>query len=500
MKKKKLIKIIPVVLIMVAFFLISEKFQERERTAISVDDEKFRVTESKSDLRKQLRFEVDMPDYGFQQRVDEYSLDTEIDDVNVSIMEKRRDFRIHSVVNQHLGLLITYSFNLLPDDEEPNDIPYLLLDRLTYFTEDKKPLEIDVQYPTEQNAFNWPNDGIVYENRLYRRVFIEADFPTLENDWTAREGAIEKIHKVELKDVHFIKKDKPEDQPIYIEDITLKSNFIGENTILETKDLEETLQLNETVSIHFKRLETLLYSQRLYLDIGSEDEKTTLRTLIYERNGRPDRAIIEKDEDGNQFLTLPIFEENMTDRFEFKILAAEIPSEEELTFKVTKEELTAYRKRGVDSIHNINRTLGVVNGTEFTLHTIRPSGSGSDSATIGFELKKTNTENYRSSYITDYTSIEEEMESYPEEERDRLEGHPFIQMSDQDGEVIRVLDLYGHGVEDNVHIQYFGIEKEKFKQVEELNVRIWNISNHLNTDEKELNIKLNQGGNDEREK
>ncbi|WP_221564733.1 hypothetical protein [Alkalihalobacillus sp. TS-13] len=488
MKKNRLVKIFPVVLIMIAFFVISEKFQERERKAFSVDEEKFRLAESEADLRKQLRFEVDMPDYGIQQRVEEYNLVTQVDDVNVPIMEKRRDFRIHSVFNQHLGLLITYSFNLLPGDEEPSDIPYLLLDRLTYFAKDKEPLEIPVQNPIELYASNWRNDGIVYGNRLYRRVFIEPGFPTLENDWTAWSfSAIEKIQKVELGDIHFVKKNKPEDRPIYIDDITLKSNFIGENTVLDTSDLEETLQLNETVSIHFKRLETLLYSQRLYIDINSKDD-TRLRTLIYELNGHPDTAIIEKDEDGNQFLALPIFEENMTDRFEFKILSAEIPSEKELTFKITKEELTAYRKRDVDTIHNINRTLGVVNGTEFTLHTLRPSGNGLDSGTIGFELKKTNPENYRSSFITDYTSIAEEMESYPAEERYHLEGHPFIQVTDQGGEVIRVMDLYGHGVEDNVHIQYFGIEKETFKQVEELNVRIWNISKFLNTEEQELNI------------
>ncbi|MGP4079682.1 hypothetical protein ACTWQL_07165 [Pseudalkalibacillus sp. R45] len=498
MKKKRLIKIIPIVLVMVAFFVISEKYQERERTAFSVDEEKFRVAESEADLRKQLRFEVDMPDYGFQQRVEEFNLDTQVDNVNVPIMEKRRDFRIHSVFNQHLGLLITYSFNLLPGDEEPNDVPYLLLERLTYFAKDKKPLEIPVQNPIELHASNWRNDGIVYGNRLYRRVFIEPDYQklqdssswSLENDWTSWAGAIDKIQKVELKDSHFVKNNKREDKPIYIEDIMLKSNFVGENTVLESRDLEETLQLNETVSIQFNRLETLLYSQRFYININSEDD-TSLRTLIYELNGRPDTALIEKDKNGNQFLTLPIFEENMRDRFEFKVLSAEIPSEEELTFKITKEELAAYRQRDVDTIHNINRKLGVVNGTQFTLHTLRPSGSGPDSTTIGFELKKTNPANSRSSFITDYTSIAEEMESYSEEERDRLEGHPFIQLTDQDGNTIRIDDQYGHGVEDNVHIQYFGIEKETFKQVDEFNVRIWNISKYLNTDEKELIIEFN---------
>ncbi|WP_221564735.1 hypothetical protein [Alkalihalobacillus sp. TS-13] len=509
--KNKFIKIIPVALIVVAFLFITDKFQEKERTSFAVDEEVFNVAKTQSELEEKLNQSVRNYDPQQLQLIEKYDLMTEIKDVEVNILEERRTFKIHSVWNEDMRLLVTYSLDLSPFDEKPEEIPYLSLDRLTYHADGQEPFEVAVGNRNHPGGFYLPNDGVVYENRIYHRLWIEPEFNEklfqdfsewldAEQKHTYNTEAVSKINKIELGDIELIQKtENDSERSIAMEDLSFDYPFQSWNPILEKKPINQTVKLADDVEITFTDLEMRLNFSQLNVEIDSPYE---FNRLNYQYDENKDFAPIQTRPDGQQFLGLPHFQSlNFvnTEELKLKVLGATYSTTEELSHKLTSGDLQRFREsdnKGNKS-EEINRKIGTVNGIEFNLTKMEKDqiGPGANDFNYGFVLSIKADKELQGLHFTNYTEYQNRLEEMPDIAQYRI-GEAFYELMDQDNKPILSQQGYSQGVHSDGEIyeqqQFFGMKKEDFERLEEMKIRLFQIPKYIEFEDNELLVELNE--------
>lgn len=390
-RKQTLLKIIPLLLVLVAFLFLSDKLKEKERTSFTVDNEKFNVAETEEELHKRLTNEIRNFHPELMLKLDRYNLLTDIEGVDVQIMDGQRTFQIESIWNEGMRLLLTYSIELSPFDQEPDDVPHLTIDRLT-FGKNEKSIELPVENFDGIPQRQFRSDGVVFKNKIYRRVIVESYWhedtmqtlmswvegdQTGTDEMTRIDQAIKQINRIALNDVSFHQKSNDE-SVTNIEKIDIPYKMQGWNPVLAKYPIDRAHVVTPDTQITFEEFEIRLHQSRIYLELVSPHE---LNELEYKMNGviRTDR--IMRDENGRDYLELPHFLrlDETNDEVEMEMLSGIFNTDEEIRFTID-DELEAFRKglKEGKSRYQVDRRIGELNDIEFELsyldkgaHTVR---------------------------------------------------------------------------------------------------------------------------------
>lgn len=376
MKSKTYLKLVPVLILIVAFIIFSDYAKEEAKTSIEIDSEKFTVVDSEDELNMllsgQSRYNQDL-----LLNVEKYNLMTKIEDVKIPLIDEQRDFRIESIWNNRLELILTYSFNVLPSDEDPESIPYLRVNELSFHPDEVDPLNMKVQTHNQVGGNYWPNDGVVFGNRLYRRTIL---IPALTGkayehirNWSEGtqdlDKAVELFHHINLKGVELVTKKEDGELTQQVEDIAIDYRFMNANPVLENYELNQSVQLNEQSSVTYREYEKRLYRDRIYLSLQTEPE---LSTLIYRMNGIRGSNTIQEDGAGNHYIEMSNYLGQSMDDIQFSLLSGLYTTDDELKFTIEKEHIQAVQKG--ENERQLDQKLGEIHDVSFRLDDIRNIG------------------------------------------------------------------------------------------------------------------------------
>ncbi|MGM7701333.1 hypothetical protein ACSVDE_06365 [Pseudalkalibacillus sp. Hm43] len=496
--KNTLAKLLPVLLILGAFFFISEMFKEKERTSFAVDREAFIVVDSEEELKERLGREVQYFDPEMFKLMEKHNLITEIENVNIPVVEEQREFRIESLYNQGLGLFMTYSLDVLPNDESPDDIPYFEFDRLKLTADGEDPLELGVGRHGGFQDQHWQSDGVVFQNRIYRRVVYEPDWnekvlKTLSSWVNSKEmdnfdhinEAIMKISKIELQEVELVKKGNAGGEKFALQDIALDYQMKSQDPLLESVSVNKSTNLGNGRSITYTDFETRLHQKRLYFEMNSPLE---LNEVYYKYGKIEGQSSVRKDADGRQYIEIyhdPYNGDLGPDEPTISLLSGSYPTDEELTFTITKDEFQKFRAKMEqdENVYEINRDLGVVNTIDFELVKLEINPNGPHQDNYGFFLKVDPEHEYdRHIYFQSYERYLETIKEHPEAEM-HFRGQPMMEVKDQDGNPVRADQHYS---DESGH--FYGFEPHSFDEIEELNIRIFNLPMYVDFAENEVSL------------
>lgn len=494
--KNTLAKILPVLLILVAFFFVSEQFKEKERTSFAVDREEFVVVDTEEQLKARLATESQDIDPEMLELVEKHNLMTTIDSVNIPVVEEQREFRIESLFNQGLRLFITYSLEVLPNDKDPDAIPHFQFDRLKVTADGQDPLEISMREGHDYQNYHYRNDGIVYKNRIYRRVIVQEDW----NEDTMRtlaswvkgsqaenfdhiDQAIMKISKIELQDVELVKKRKNGEEKFALDDISIDYNMKSWNPLLDTRTINKTVQLGNGNSITYTEFENRLQQRRLYFEMETPHD---FAEIHYEVGTMDSYSHLQKDAEGRQYIDIHRFPRSESEESTISLVAATYPTEEEIEFLITEKEFMAFRtvlQENKDS-HDINRDVGSINGINFKLVRLERNNNGPNQHNYGFFLNMDNDRRHGPNiHFQNYQRFLETIKDHPEAEV-YMKSQPFIDVQDQDGTRIRSDHYYSDDTG-----QFFGLDNHDFEKIKELKVRLFNLPMEVKFSENEVLLK-----------
>ncbi|MCF6136520.1 hypothetical protein [Pseudalkalibacillus berkeleyi] len=489
MKSKKYIKVIAILLVVIAFLFISDRFMKEEKTSFKVDPEQFEIAQSKEELNHLL---INHVRYNKDQlfKITRYDLMTDIEDVEIPLIDEQRDLRIESIWNNHLELIITYSFNMLPSDRSPESIPYLRVNGGSLHPDGKDPITLDFQNHVQPGGKFWPNDGVVLENRMYRRALL---VPSIDNEvfekmseWIGESKSHEKIyealdliHQVDLKGVELVTKQEGGEQSKSVQDIPIEYRFMSHDAILETIELNQTAQLDEQSTITYTKFEKRLKESRIYLSI---DSNKPLSSLKYKVNGLRGFDRIYKDENGESYIKAPQFRYQRGNDGEFKlsILSGFYASEDELNFTISKGDLEPIQNG--QNEREFKHDLGEINNVHFKFDEIRRVKGRFGDMDILFYFNVEIMDGFdRDLNFRIYRDGEQQVDPYYEER----EIYPFIEVKDENNNGVTLgLLPPGEGT------QLFGMTEEDFQKVEELNFRLFNIPQQVDFEENEVTFTI----------
>ncbi len=455
--KSKYIKLVTLILILIAFIFITDKFQEKERSSFAVDQEKFDVAKTESELKEKLGNML--PNYNPEQfeLIEKYDLMTHFDDIEINLLEEQRKFRIDSVWNEDMRLLVTYSLDLSPFDENPEDIPFLKVDRMAYHADGKEPFELAVGSRNQPGSNYWHHDGVVYKNRIYRRTWLEPEF----NEQTHQEffkwiggqkanmyngEAITNINKFELGDIQLTQRSKSgNEKSIAIDDLSVNYDFKSQNPLLEKRVINKTFKLSEDTKITFTDFELRLNFSQLNVDLDSPYEFTRLN---YQYNDHIDFAPLQPGPNGQWSIGLSHYQRmnfSDTEEINLKLLGGSFPTDKELTHTVTIEDLNKFRdhvKEGSDSLE-INREIGKVNGIEFKLTKLGKNVHRPGEYEHGFFILTKANKEIQNLHFNNYTEYQEFLKDNPDIPF-YGEDQAFFEVTDQNNKPVmsrRILSL-----------------------------------------------------------
>ncbi len=494
MKRKSIyIKLIPVLFLVVGFFIVSELFKEKELTSFAFDDEQFKVAQSEKELNKMLGNQIKSIDPETMELIEKHGLMDRYENIQIPIMEQQRDLHIESIWNDGLGLLLTYSFSLLPSDQGSSEVPYLSMDQISFEAEGHVPIELTVIDSGPSHFKNWTNEGVVFKDRLYRRVMIQPDydetiFKTLsswvsnEQNYKHAQKAITKISRIRFHGVRTVKMVNREEQDHPLDDIVLDYTMDSWNPVIETHEVNQRLELGNGIYIKLTDYENRLYHSRLYMDIGSSHPFSQLKIAVGDQK---DFTPVLTDADGRQFISFEHNERMAENRMEIELLAGVYHTDEELVFSITNEELNGFR-HALDNgkIHYPLNKTGVINGINLNMPEIRKVEQG-PGINYGFNIfMDSSMSEFPHLYLENYTQFVENMKTHFDFE-EIMESQAFFEVLDEERSPVK-LNLYH--MYSNGGGQFFGVEKSVFDQLGEINVRLFNIPNQVDFDKNKVII------------
>ncbi|MCF6137274.1 hypothetical protein [Pseudalkalibacillus berkeleyi] len=479
--KQTLKKIIPVLLILIAFVFISEKFKEKERTTFAVNREKFVVVDTEKQLKERLANELRYFEPQMFELLEKHDLISKIESVNIPVVEAQREFRIESLYNRGLSLIITYSLDVLPNDEIPDDIPHFEFDRLKVTADGEEPLELSMGSQERYQDYQWKSEGVVYKNRIYRRAVFEHDqnreiLKTLSKWVNSKDKenlyhidqAIMKISNIELQEASLVKQNSSNEK-FQLENIAIDYKMKSHDPLLESFSINKSANLGDGKTITYSDIEFRLHQKRLYFELNTPVE---FNKVHYKYGKMQGQSSIQQDTDGRRFISVyqnPVFD---TDDTTISLLSGSYPTNEEIKFTITKGDFQKFREKIAqdENVYEINRDLGNVNSMDFELVKLERNPHGPNQNNYGFFIKVDPKHEYESHlYFQHYKRYTEIIEEHPEAEI-HMRNEPFIDVTDQDGNTIQS----DHNYSDDSG-QFFGIEQHSFENIEELNIRLFNL-------------------------
>ncbi|WP_257350455.1 hypothetical protein [Pseudalkalibacillus decolorationis] len=482
MRGKKGLKVFLVITMIAVFFLISEWFKHNEETSFAVDTDAFNVVESKEALEKKLIAGMKFYDSETLKKVYEHDFATDLDHVEVSILESNRKLRIEKVWEDNLGFLVTYSLNLLPDDKKPGSVPYLSMNRISLQAKGKDPLELGIDVSISNSPYRWVSEGIVYENRLYRMIWIdtkktEQTNQTLTN-WVkdedqlkSTEDAIRLIEDVSFEEIELVHITK-EKSATKVDDITFHMDLGKRNKVLKSIKLNKKVDIGSGNHVLFKRLDVYLKNSRLYLEFPNQSE--TFQKITFKINDYVHTSGLLQNGNGEFYLIVPNMEPIAGDnKLNIQLINGINPSEKEIKFTITAKELHSFKKVVKDKAANpianttqllIDHKVGNYGENEFVLKKLVKKGR-----TVGYELY-VNNKNKR--YVDIWFMTKEQKEKIPK--KYRAGNQPMLEVTDRNGTPLKIEKNYGLSTKRGKSL-YYGFKAKQFKQTDEIHVKLLNI-------------------------
>ncbi|WP_408006164.1 hypothetical protein ACJROX_15750 [Pseudalkalibacillus sp. A8] len=167
-------KIIPILLVLAGFLFISEHIQKQENVTGNADEKDFTVVDTYEEVKL---YEQTTSGYGMEilKKAEQHGLIQTFDNKTIPVMGSKRTVQIHEAWSNNHEVYLLYSANLLLPDQNPKDVPYLDVGGLTLHHQNGKSIDIPADfYSTNEieNRTRYTNDGFVYNDRMYRSIWI----------------------------------------------------------------------------------------------------------------------------------------------------------------------------------------------------------------------------------------------------------------------------------------------------------------------------------------
>ncbi|MGP4079683.1 hypothetical protein ACTWQL_07170 [Pseudalkalibacillus sp. R45] len=436
---------------MTAFLFISEHLQKQEVSNIKENDEEKDFTVV--DTYDQVKFyNKSVSGYRLSeiQKAEQYGLIDTFEEKIVPVMGSKRNVQIHEAWSNNRHIYLLYSVNLLLPDKSPEDVPYLEVEQLTLHNPKESPIEVNVQfYSTNgfENRTRYANDGFVFEDRLYRGIWIQPEVydayeevlgwsgSEAENEQEIFERNLERVENVALSMLHLVDGEKTHQ----VEKIPLEMKFMHKEKALETIEIDKTIQLEEDTEAHVKRLEVHLGQNRLYLDVKPDPERYYAYSFKF--NGGEHESGLQFDENGDSYLsTIYINSDEL--RLEFE--GGMIPTDEAFEFEITQQDITDFKHRQTEdsSLMDLNRELGkLATGRTFKLVGLEFEDDPKNVMNIHLSME-TPWKNYGPTWFLDYADVlvEKENGDHP----NQVDSHAYIEVTNSKGNLIPLLGIAGH--------------------------------------------------------
>ncbi|WLD91505.1 hypothetical protein [Alkalihalobacillus sp. AL-G] len=495
-QKKQTVRALVIILVVIGFFYISERFHEKEQTSLAVNEEVFQVADSLDEMRELQLSNMDRYQADQLRRVYRYNLINEFENIEIPVMELNRDLKIHESWNDMFSFYLLYSVNILPGDDKPDSIPSLNFKGFTLHNDSEESIRLDIDHLLHgQNGFSKLSKGVVYNGRLYRSLWIhprvnEITFEKLfewtdvkEPTFSNMNKVFQQVEKISFNNVMLVDSSKSETQ---IKEISLKMNFTSGKDPIAKIPVNKTIEYGDSQSIHFTELIVGLRYRRLYFEASEEK----LMQLYSNINGMSRDYMVQQDENGKTFIHLPENLNKPTDEYVLKLKNTVVHSDKELLTTITSKELEAFKTKlaeaQITAKHEIDREIGTVDQQTYLLHQIKTNAHGSEGVTLGFELKvewPQQQVHLMDLRFQDYTGYQKHNEDHIKIRN--YYPYSFIEVSDHNGKPIEIIDRYQY---DNT--SFFGLEKEVFKDLREINIRLFHLPKRLSFSENEITITL----------
>ncbi len=260
-------KVVPILLVLTAFLLISEHLQKQEVRNINEMQEVRNINEMDEDkdfdvidTYDQLKFYEQIESgYGVEQlrKADQYGIQT-FENKTIPVMGSKRTVQIHEMWSNIQDIYLLYSVNLLLPDKSPKDVPYLEVDQLTLHNPKEPAIEVNAElYSTNgvENRKRYANDGFVFKNRLYWSIWIQPQLyeafgevigwrgSELEIEHEIFERNLERVERVTLSKLHLTDGEITHE----IEKIPLEMTLMHEEKALELVQIDEFISLKKAM-------------------------------------------------------------------------------------------------------------------------------------------------------------------------------------------------------------------------------------------------------------
>ncbi|WP_257350456.1 hypothetical protein [Pseudalkalibacillus decolorationis] len=494
-KKKQGVRFIAIILVVIGFFYIAERFQENGKSAVSVNEEVFEVAKSKDELHKILLGYMDDYQAHILKSVYHYNLMDSFEEEKITVMELNRDVQFHEMWNDNFSFYLLYSMNLLPGDEKPDEIPSLNFEGLTLHNDKEKAIRLDVQHLLHgQNGFTELSEGVVLDGRLYRALWFSPQLNEMvmekflgwiedkEKGMFNFDEAFAQVDSVAINDAKLV---DGSERGIVIEDIPLNVDFSSQTKPLASVPINKTIQLENNTAIEIKKLIFGLNYQRLYFEANpSQNNLNKFQVML---NKTFHELIIAEDEEGRTFVHLPFDPSQQLSQYNIEFKKAVFHSEKELTTVIKQPELEAFKKKMTekqDLTLPFDRKIGSVGGTDYTLYQLAMSPQGLGQNYVGIEIKVEQESDH--SYgvnFQDYTRYQEQLKQHPSFEQ--TYPFSFFELTDQEGEPIPTEEQFGRN-----GVDVLGLNKDQFMNLNEINIRLFQLPESLHIEENEVKIKV----------
>ncbi len=483
-------------LALTAFLFISEHLQKQEVSNIEENaaEKDFTVV----DTYDQVKFyNKSVSGYRLSeiQKAEQYGLIDTFEEKIVPIMGSKRNVQIHEAWSNNRDIYLLYSINLLLPDKSPKDVPYLEVEQLTLHNPKESPVEVNAEfYSTNgfENRTRYANDGFVFEDRLYRSIWIQPEVydayeevlgwseSESENEQETFERNLERVENVSLSMLHLVDGEKTHQ----IEKIPLEMKFMHKEKALETIEIDKTIQLEDESEAHVKRLEVHLGQNRLYFDVTPDPER--YYAYAFKFNGGEHESGLQYDEKGESYLsTIDIHSDEL--RLEFE--GGMTPTDEAFELEITQQDIADFKHRQTEdsSFMDLNRSLGeLVTGRTFKLVGMEFGDDRKNVMKIHLSME-TPWKNYGPSWFRDYADVLVEKDNG--EQPNQVDSHAYIEVTNTKADLIQLIGIGGHSnlKESSMDI---AMEAEDFMNSDGLNFRLFHFSKPIEFNSEEIIIAI----------
>ncbi|HEX6923093.1 MAG TPA: hypothetical protein VF149_04650, partial [Bacillales bacterium] len=368
MSKSLLTKIAAVVVILAAFIGYNI-YSNWDQTHFSANPETFNIKDSYQAVLK-----AQNQRFRNLNLAREFGLPKQVNQ-SVILHGKHRKITVHEIWFRSPSVFLLYSINLHKGDKDESDVPELQFSSMQIETTAGKSINAAINTDVKRGH---PEQGVVYNGKLYRGVFL---FPDFDETNSRILGSIlnlrKNINKITLKNPALI---SGEDNKTRIGGLSPAYNYNYKDYKVIELPLNEKITFDTGTTIKFSRFQAWIQFNKL--DFTIESGKSNIRSF-YIQSHQPGYnldmfggfgAYVRKKEDGSQYsVQFPSF--------------SEVP--DNLTLKITDVGLEG--KKAVFKIPvNLDakeKKIGQVLGTPFYFEGYKNGQFNQEENTVTLQLK-----------------------------------------------------------------------------------------------------------------